>query len=170
MVLLAAGGARAGDGDAQSQGAAILAPFKQDLQAALKSGMATGVVAAVTVCQLQAPAIAAAYERDGVRVGRASHKLRNPANAAPGWVQPILDQYLTAPAERAPRVVPLPDSRTGYVEPIILQPLCTACHGDNLTRDVAQRINELYPDDQAVGFQPGELRGVFWAEYPAEAG
>ena len=169
-ALLNGPGVRAGDTGEAPRGAVLLAPFKQDLQGALKAGMQTGVVEAVKVCQLQAPAIAAAFERDGVRVGRASHKLRNPANVAPDWVQPILNGYLTAADERTPRAVSLPDKRIGYVEPIVLQPLCTACHGDNLAADVAQRINELYPEDEAVGFQPGDLRGVFWVEYPADAG
>ncbi|MEE4185581.1 MAG: DUF3365 domain-containing protein [Gammaproteobacteria bacterium] len=169
-ALLAAAGVRAGESGESAGGAEILAPFKRDLQAALQAGMQTGVVEAVTVCQLQAPAIAEAFQREGVRVGRASHKLRNPANAAPAWVQPILDEYLTAAAERAPRTVTLPGERAGYVEPIVLQPLCTACHGTGIATEVAQRISELYPDDEAVGFAPGDLRGVFWAEYPADGG
>ena len=57
--------------------------------------------------------------------------------------------------------------RMGYVEPIIMQPTCSLCHGVNIAPDVMAKIATLYPEDQAVGFRVGELRGVFWAEYPA---
>ena len=28
---------------------------------------------------------------------------------------------------------------------------------------------ELYPEDMATGFEAGDLRGVFWLEFPGEA-
>ena len=59
----------------------------------------------------------------------------------------------------------LPNGRSGYVEPILLQPLCTACHGEKISKEVAIIIDEMYPEDQAVGFKTGDLRGVFWVEY-----
>ncbi len=162
---LSCGPAVAGSG-AEPRGSDILAPYKRELQQALRAGMEQGVVEAIGACRVKAPDIAAALSRDGVRVGRASHRLRNPANAAPGWVEPVLAEYVASTAERTPRRVALPDGREGYVEPILLQPLCTACHGTALAAPVAARINELYPGDHAVGFEVGDLRGVFWAEYP----
>ena len=44
--------------------------------------------------------------------------------------------------------------------------MCVICHGEGLSRDVAARIDELYPDDRAIGFEVGDLRGVFWTEFP----
>lgn len=148
------------------QGAELLQPFKRDLQGALRQGLAQGPADAVTVCRLQAPEIAKALSQDGIRLGRASHALRNPANVAPEWVRPILEAYVASASDRAPRTVPLPDNRLGYVEPILTQPLCLACHGADLAPDVSSRIDELYPQDRAVGFQVGDLRGVFWVEFP----
>jgi hypothetical protein len=63
--------------------------------------------------------------------------------------------------------VSVPGGTSGYVEPILLQSPCLACHGDALAPEVAARIGELYPEDRAVGFQVGDLRGVFWVELPA---
>jgi hypothetical protein len=166
-LVALAGAAVAQESDLE-RGAAVLAPFKKELQAALRDGLARGPEAAVAACRSEAPRIAAAHSRDGVRVGRTSHRLRNPANAGPDWVRPLLAAYLADAGERAPRVVPLGEGRTGYVEPIVTQPLCLACHGSSLAPDVAERIAELYPDDRAVGFAAGELRGVFWAELPAQ--
>ena len=70
---------------------------------------------------------------------------------------------------RSNGAVPLPDNRWGYVEPITVQPLCLACHGSEIVPDVADRISELYPEDRATGFAVGDLRGVFWVEFPAAA-
>lgn len=151
-----------------ARGAELLAPFKKDLQQALKSGLAEGPATAIQVCRVKAPAIAASLSGDGVRMGRTSHKLRNPDNTAPDWVSPILQTYLADPSSRAPRAVELDGNRRGYVEPITTQPLCLTCHGSQLAPDVAERIAELYPDDEATGFDAGDLRGVFWLEFPGD--
>ena len=80
---------------------------------------------------------------------------------------PVIETWLAEGADRAPVVVPLPDNRTGYVEPIVTQPLCLACHGSSLAPEIAERLAADYPDDRATGFEVGDLRGVFWAEFPA---
>lgn len=150
-----------------ARGAELLAPFKQQLQAALRAGLANGGPAAIDACRLEAPAIAASLSVDGIRVGRTSHRLRNPANTAPDWVAPLLEQYQAGGTALAPVAVDLSDGRTGYVEPIATQPLCLMCHGDDIEPGIAARLAALYPDDRATGFKAGDLRGVFWVEYPA---
>ncbi len=149
-----------------ARGAELLAPFKRELQAALREGLAEGPSRAIGACRLRAPQIAESLSRDGVRVGRTSHRLRNPANASPEWVRPILDAYLADSDDRASRVAQLNEGRAGYVEPIATKQLCLVCHGESLAPDLAQQIRELYPEDRAVGFREGELRGVFWVEFP----
>ena len=63
--------------------AQLLTGFKLQLQGALKAGLADGPVAAIAACSVEAPKIAAAASRNGVRVGRASHRLRNPIMSRP---------------------------------------------------------------------------------------
>ena len=157
--------AAAGDPPQTDQGAALLAPFKQQLQQALQQGMASGVVQAIDTCHTEAPRIAAGQQDAEVRMGRSSHRLRNPANAPADWMQGAINHYLESPQHRQPVVVRLDGGRVGYAEPILLQPLCLACHGDNLAAEVQQRLRQLYPEDQATGFRPGELRGIFWVEF-----
>ena len=149
-----------------TRGAEMLAPLKKDLKQALIAGMQKGALNAISVCKDQAPAIADSLSIEGVEFGRTSHRLRNPANSAPDWVDPVLEAYLGEDSDRAPRLVHLPNDRLGYVEPIVLQPLCLACHGKFLAPDVAAKIKEAYPEDEATGFEVGDLRGVFWVEYP----
>ena len=169
LALLAlAAIAQAGD-DPAAHGASLLAPFKAELKSALMAGMKEGPATAIEVCSKDAPGIAAKLSVDGVLMGRSSHKLRNPDNTAPDWLSPIMQAYLDEPSNRNPRAVSLPGNRWGYVEPIMVQPLCLTCHGSELSPDVASRISELYPDDHATGFAAGDLRGVFWVEFPETA-
>ena len=141
-------------------------PFKQKLQQALREGLSKGPVQALSACRVEAPKIAEGLSQEGIRVGRTSHRLRNPANRSPEWVRPILEAYLANPSSRTPRSLSLPEGRTGYVEPILMQSLCLTCHGQSLDSNVAAELERLYPEDEAVGFEVGELRGVFWVEFP----
>jgi len=167
MVVACAAAAAHAQQSALVRGAELLAPFQRDLQGALQQGLAHGPAEAVAACRLQAPEIAQSRSQGGVRVGRASDRLRNPANVPPEWVRPILNAYLANPSDRAPRAVSLPNRQSGYVEPILLQPLCLTCHGDSVAPDLASRVKELYPQDRATGFRVGDLRGVFWVEFPS---
>ena len=151
-----------------ARGAELLAPMKMGLKQALMAGMQKGPLNASSVCKDQAPAIADALSVKGIQMGRTSHRLRNPANSAPDWVDVALRAYLDENTDRAPRVVPLADDREGYVEPITIQPLCLACHGEILAPEVAAQIKEAYPNDEATGFEIDDLRGVFWVEYPVQ--
>lgn len=167
LLLALAAGAAAGEPSELARGSELLAPFKRDLQEALRRGLAEGPDAAVAACRLRAPEIAKAHSGPDVRIGRTSHRLRNPANVAPPWVGPVLERYLADASDRAPRAVAVEEGRRGYVEPILVQPPCLMCHGTSLAPEVAARIDALYPEDRAVGFEAGELRGVFWVEFPA---
>jgi hypothetical protein len=151
--------------DATVRGAELLAPFKSDLKQALTSGMQEGPAAAIEVCSELAPRIAASLSVDGVKMGRSSHKLRNPDNVAPDWLVPLIDGYASGGNELVPHAVALDHGRTGYAEPIIVQPVCLTCHGTELDEGVAAQIAALYPEDQATGFNAGDFRGVFWVEF-----
>jgi hypothetical protein len=168
-LLLAAPSAVAGETDLAGFAAATLQPFKQDLQAALQAGMASGgPVGAIDVCRVQAPALATAAAAPGVRIGRTSHRVRNPDNAPAPWLEPLLAQYVTGAASTA-QLVELGADYYGYVEPIVTQPLCLACHGSELAPEVASALARLYPDDRATGFTAGEFRGLFWVAFNARA-
>ncbi len=161
--------ASAADTDSVERGAELLAPFKRELMTALTDGLADGPVAAIDVCRIRAPEIAAASTDDDVRIGRSSHRLRNPGNVGPEWSKPLLDAYLSDGSDRKPKFVELADDRYGYVEPIGVAPLCLNCHGKTLAPAVAERISELYPDDEATGYELGDFRGIFWVEFASDS-
>jgi hypothetical protein len=40
--------------------------------------------------------------------------------------------------------------------------MCTACHGtpEQISPEVKAKLDQLYPNDKAVNYKPGELRGA----------
>jgi hypothetical protein len=145
-------------------GANAVLPFKKNLKQALVTGIENGPVAAISVCSVEAPALAEAASAGGVRVGRTSHKLRNPNNAPKPWMEPFLQRYESDPNRREPGVVLVDEQTVGYVEPIFVEPLCVTCHGSQLSPELKAKLQEFYPADKATGYAPGEVRGLFWAE------
>lgn len=135
------------------------------LMATLREELETkGPRGAIDVCRTVAPKIAAQVSEDrGVRIGRTSWALRNPANAAPPWTDLVLHDR---PAQ--PRFASARDGRLGATFPIRLTASCVTCHGPREMLDAAVRetIEAAYPGDQAVGFGDGDLRGWFWIEVP----
>jgi hypothetical protein len=149
--------------------------LKQELQAAMQEG---GPVNAVSVCNLTAPAIASTYSiRNGWDVGRTSLKLRNPANAPDAWEQAVLVSFEERKrAGEDPATMEFYEvvSQDGseelrYMKAIPTAPLCLACHGEQLDSIVKTRIETLYPQDQALGYKEGDIRGAFTVTQPLPA-
>jgi hypothetical protein len=141
--------------------------FQQLLNRLSDALASAGPAAAIDVCQKQAPQIAAEVStRFGVDIGRTSHRLRNPDNAPPDWARPLVDQRTTEP-----QFVSLDADGLGVLLPIHLKPQCLMCHGpeQQILPDVRDALARHYPDDQATGFQEGDLRGWFWISVPGGA-
>ena len=140
---------------------AMAAELMGELNAALDSG---DVAAGIAVCKEKAPEVASHINSTyGVQIGRTSYKLRNPANTAPEWADP----YIAELAED-PTYVAGPNGELGALLPIRLKAECQMCHGpaEEIDSSVMAAISEVYPNDQAVGFVEGDLRGWFWVEAP----
>ena len=50
----------------------------------------------------------------------------------------------------------------------MLKVQCLACHGlkEQISPEVQAQLDRLYPEDQATGFNEGDLRGWFWVNVP----
>jgi hypothetical protein len=134
-----------------------------------------GPTSALDVCAVEAPQVRAAIARDArVTLGRASLRLRTPADAPPDWV----DAWLKAAGERKAEgvigvheVVDTPRGKVARVlRPIAIEAPCLTCHGDEATVTPAVRdaIRAKYPTDTAMGYHLGDLRGALWVEAPLE--
>jgi hypothetical protein len=140
---------------------ALASEMMGELTTALDSGDAG---AAIAVCKDKAPVVASHInDTYGVQIGRTSNKLRNAANVAPAWA----DSYVADLAEE-PTYIAGPNGELGALLPIKLRAECEMCHGpvDGIDEGIMAAISEVYPDDQALGFIEGDLRGWFWVEAP----
>ena len=147
--------------------------LKTRLQQAIKSG---GLEAGVEECQLAAGPIADALSQDGWQVGRTSLKVRNPNNAPDVWEREQL-AYLSGLLDKAKSSKEQPqkpldtyqyDSESGefrYMMAIEQGQICMACHGSNVAPAVKEVITKHYPNDEATGFNLGDLRGAFTLSY-----
>jgi len=129
-----------------------------------------GPLAAVEVCAAEAQTLRSTVESEtGVRVGRASLKLRNPQDAAPPWVA----AWLTAQIPGTPPTgsSTIESGLARVIKPLLIEPACLTCHGDeaSLPAEVRSAIQRHYPSDAATGYRLGDLRGALWAEAPLSA-
>ncbi|MFN3197471.1 MAG: DUF3365 domain-containing protein [Bradymonadia bacterium] len=152
--------------DVRTRARGVLQPVKVKLKKALTTAISeTGPEGAVEACRIKAPAITAGANQKLIKLGRSAARLRNPKNAPADWLKPVIEKYATGPAASgAYEVIPISGRRYGYVEPIYTGHLCTTCHGDRVSSVVRAAIAEGYPEDKAMGFKPGQFRGVFWVE------
>jgi hypothetical protein len=139
---------------------------------------AGGPVAAIDVCRSRAPAIAARLSSEsGATVGRTALRVRNPANAPDGLQRTLLEQFsselasgkFTPPLEAAFEIRRGDQVERRYMRAIPTEPACLTCHGKTLAPELAAAIARDYPNDQATGFEQGQLRGAFTVTWPAAA-
>ena len=159
--------------EARLHAKALGGALKSRLQQAIQSG---GLEAGVNECQIAAAPIGLALSQNGWEVGRTALKVRNPNNAADQWEREQLawfSQLLTKAkqdnlAPKRPIETYQYDSESGkfrYMMAIEQGQVCMACHGANVAPSVKQSILKHYPNDQATGFELGELRGAFTLSY-----
>lgn len=142
--------------------------LKGELVAALKAG---GPDTALGVCRTAAAPIAETVSNaHGFDVGRTALKVRNPENAPDAFERRVLEAFVASIADGAdPAALEHVEvvSQNGKREfrymkaiPTAAEP-CLACHGADVDPGLKARILELYPTDEATGFEAGELRGAF---------
>jgi hypothetical protein len=153
------------------EGKQVIQSFFGDLKGELVKGMKEGgPVHTIDVCSKVAPNLAEAHSQmSGWHVARTSLKPRNPNNAPDAWETQVLKEFETrkAAGEDPAKLV-----QTEIVEEkghkvfrmmkaIPTAEVCTKCHGVDLSEPVVQKLDELYPEDQARGYKVGDLRGAF---------
>lgn len=156
------------EGESRKLAEDVQARLGQKLMQALQLG---GPVASIGVCHLEAPAISEEMlQQTGVTVRRTALKVRNSSNIATESERQILTDFekrLQTDASAVPEYFQQDaDGSSVYMRAIVAQPQCLVCHG-NVTAELQQVLHRMYPDDQATGYQAGDLRGAFVVEWPA---
>lgn len=133
----------------------------------LKAIHEKGFPGAITFCNEKAYAMTNTYA-DSITVRRTAVRYRNPENRPDSLESSVLKEMAEQMKTAAtPGIKLVRNTSTGeihFFKPIMLQPLCLNCHGapeKQIQNTTLARIQELYPDDGAVNFKEGDLRGVW---------
>ena len=154
----------------------FMGQLKGELQTAMKSG---GPVKAINVCKESAPFIAKSLsDKYGWKVARTSFKNRNPSNAPDNWEAMVLEKFNArhAAGESLKNMTYFEiveekgQKNFRFMKAIGMPPLkkmpCLKCHGENIDIKISSKLDELYPNDKARGYKPGEIRGAFTITQP----
>lgn len=139
----------------------------QNLMQAIKS---KGTEHALSFCSMRAiPLTDSMSVSSNASVKRVSDKNRNPNNKAnSSELEYINDSKKVLANGQAikPKLTSIEDKHIGYY-PIVTNSMCLQCHGQP-KKDIAlaslSAINLLYPQDKAIGYKAGELRGIWVVE------
>lgn len=143
------------------------------LLAAIQEGGAPG---AVDVCSNEAMQLTADIQRriaGGVELKRTTFKYRNKANAPDTSEAAALRYFqetLANQGELPPYYVQqVTDDTYRYYQPLVVNQLCLQCHGteETMSPETRAQLAARYPEDLAVGYSLGELRGVIRVSVPA---
>lgn len=127
-----------------------------------------GPESAVAICSDSAQLRTARHSRDGLTIRRVGTRVRNTKNT-PDSVETRILAYMQGELDAGrplKEFVEVGRAGAGWelrlMRPITLLPQCTACHGNEEQIPPAARalITARYPDDRAVGYAPGDLRGA----------
>lgn len=137
----------------------------------LKSAVAEkGLVEGMDICRQKVKSIAKPLlEGKNFTLRRVSLKNRNENNVPDGWEAEMLAAFETrkAAGEDPAKITAAKVSDENgvktvrYLKAIPTQEMCLACHGEHLTPVLTEKIKTLYPNDKAVGFKIGDIRGAF---------
>lgn len=132
-----------------------------------------GAAGAVSYCNENAYPITGIHASANISIKRVAERYRNPKNAPDSLDALQWNKFVEAKAKGEPLkpILASENNTTFYYKPMLLQPMCTACHGKSGTDilpAVVTVIDSLYPGDKAKGFAPGELRGMWKLSFVQE--
>ena len=143
------------------------------LQHAMKEG---GPAHAVDFCSLNALSIMDSLSTThGAHVRRTSDRVRAPHDKPDAeetrYMETMLEEWKAGAtaADLSARAVVHGDSISYYQPIFINSPTCLKCHGTpdtGLDASALAVINERYPNDQATGYELGDLRGMWSIRWP----
>lgn len=150
------------------QAAAIVKSFGGTLKPKLQAGIqAGGFERAIKVCAIEAPLIASNLSAEtGWNIARVSLKPRNKASATPDdFERQVLERFDQLQAEGEPLAAleysEFVDNTFRYMKAQSTDALCLACHGEAVSAEVKQLLQEYYPEDTAMSYSLGQVRGAF---------
>jgi len=133
-----------------------------------------GVEGAIGFCNEKAFPITATYA-DSVVIRRTALRYRNPKNEPDSLERKVLDemnQRVLSSGKPGTKIVRRSSANEiHFFKPILLQAMCLNCHGTpgkQIAAATISKIQEFYPEDRAVDFKEGDLRGVWHIIFKAQ--
>ncbi len=108
----------------------------------------------------------------GLKIRRLAKKYRNPDNETLGKDSLIFKKYILDWLGHQPlkeQIIIDRDGHPVYYNPIKVKHFCLTCHGEpgkTMNPDLAEKIKKHYPNDKAIGFKEGQLRGMWVITFP----
>lgn len=154
-------------GEMQNASKLLISRFMVNLKAELMNAVKEGGVAnAISACQIKAPQVTDSFSQEKWSIKRVTEKPRNNLNKADAHEQEILGFF----ADTLKKLEFFdewtnPENKTGYTyyQPINMGKFCLKCHGDSKAIDekVTLALQDKYPEDKAINYTAGDLRGMF---------
>ena len=137
----------------------------------IKQIKSEGTLSVVAVCSDTAQVLTNNFGlKKGVYIKRVSFKNRNQNNVPDKFEEKVLKQF--EQLESKDKLIPNTEhfeiikendyQYLRYMKPIKIGAACLKCHGneEKISAEVKELIAKRYPDDKAVGYKNGDLRGA----------
>ncbi len=162
LLMVACGGS---DAIPAEQAEAMTRELTQQLLGELQRTMAAeGPAAAIRVCAELAPIKAQEIATEELTVRRIGTRVRNAETNRPTEAERRVLESLTP---EQPVFRGQIEGREVHMQGLFIpNAMCLVCHGDpaSIPEEVRTALSERYPNDQAVGYQVGDLRGALIVE------
>lgn len=108
------------------------------------------------------------------KLKQSSLKIRNPSNAPDEWERKILESYKLKERQKANSFGEIQEKGGKkiyrYLKPSFIEKPCLACHGakEKIRPEIRSFLEKRYPNDKALEYKEGELRGGISIIIPLE--
>ncbi len=140
--------------------------LKENLENALQDG---DITEAFKMCSDKAQDLTFNNNNNNTTIKRISLKYRNPKNKPTKYEEEILRSFENKLLSGVKfnelifkKVTNNYKNKTlVYLKAIPTKGVCLNCHGKNIDDKVFEKIKAVYPNDMAIGYRLGEIRGAF---------
>ncbi|CAC9526891.1 hypothetical protein [uncultured Gammaproteobacteria bacterium] len=146
----------------------LVKQFGNALKPALKKAIKTkGLEHAVEFCAVKAPEITKKINQQNKEwtIKRVSLKNRNPSAKPDNWERKVLKMFdkRQSNGESAKKMAysEMVNGEFRFMKAQGVQGVCLSCHSKNIAKNIKSAIDKHYPNDKAIGYSLGQIRGAF---------
>jgi hypothetical protein len=146
----------------------LVKQFGNALKPALKKAIKTkGLEYAVEFCAVKAPEITKKINQQNKEwtIKRVSLKNRNPSAKPDNWERKVLKMFdkRQSNGESAKKMAysEMVNGEFRFMKAQGVQGVCLSCHSKNIAKNIKSAIDKHYPNDKAIGYSLGQIRGAF---------